>query len=254
MKSQSLTDAQTLHAQAQRFLPGGVSGAIRSVENDLVFTRAQGAYLFDVAGQRYIDYLGGFGPILLGHCHPEVNKRVMGTMSKVDLIGLGVHELEIQLAEKICQYVPSAGKVVFCNFGSEATFLARAATGRQKIIKFQGCYQGWHDTVLMNILSPLERIEQKDPLSAGMLPQAIEDPIVLPFNDLAAVSQVVQQQARDIAAIIVEPVPHNMGCILPNNGLCCKNLSRNAKGSHVWINFSAWEGSLAPAIGAAAAK
>src|SRR5581483_973331 len=118
------TRSQILLEQARCVLPGGVSGAIRSVEPELVFTRAQGAYLFDAEGKRYIDYLGGFGPVLLGHCHPEVNQRVMEVLSRIDLIGLGAHELEVQLAEKICQHVPSAEKVVFCNSGSEATYLA----------------------------------------------------------------------------------------------------------------------------------
>lgn len=221
MQDHIFRDAQDSRGRAWRFLPGGVSGAIRSVEPDLVFVQAQGAYLFDATGRRYIDYLGGFGPVLLGHCHPEVNRRVVETMSKLDLIGLGAHELEVQLAEKLCQHIPCAEKVVFCNSGSEATFLAlrlaRAATGRQKIIKFQGCYHGWHDAVLMNVHSPAHAIGQKDPLSAGMLSQALADTIVLPFNDLAAVSQVLQQQGQEIAAIILEPLPHNMGCILPQD-------------------------------------
>jgi glutamate-1-semialdehyde 2,1-aminomutase len=212
---------RTMHEQAQRFLPGGVSGAIRSVEPNLVFTRAQGAYLFDADGRRYIDYLGGFGPVLLGHCHPEVNQRVMEAMSRLDLIGVGAHDLEVQLAEKICQHMPCAEKVVFCNSGSEATYLAlrlaRAATGRQKIIKFQGCYHGWHDAVLMNVISAPSDVGRKDPLSAGMLPQAVEHTLVAPFNDLAAVSTILRQQGQEIAAVILEPLPHNMGCIFPTD-------------------------------------
>lgn len=213
--------SQSMLEQAQHVLPGGVSGAIRSVQPDLVFTGAQGAYLFDAEGRRYIDYLGGFGPVLLGHCHEEVNRRVTETLARIDLIGIGSSRLEVQLAEKICQHVPSAEKVVFCNSGSEATYLtlrlARAATGRQKIIKFQGCYHGWHDAVLMNVISAPEKIGRKDPLSAGMLPQAIEHTLVLPFNDLTAVSQALQQHGHEIAAVILEPLPHNMGCIFPTD-------------------------------------
>jgi len=215
------TRSQILLEQARCVLPGGVSGAIRSVEPELVFTRAQGAYLFDAEGKRYIDYLGGFGPVLLGHCHPEVNQRVMEVLSRIDLIGLGAHELEVQLAEKICQHVPSAEKVVFCNSGSEATYLAlrlaRAVTGRQKIIKFQGCYHGWHDAVLMNVISAAANVGRTDPLSAGMVPQAIEHTLVLPFNDLAAVANTLQQQGDEVAAVILEPLPHNMGCIFPTD-------------------------------------
>jgi glutamate-1-semialdehyde 2,1-aminomutase len=199
-----------------------VSGAIRSVEPAITFTRATGAYLFDAEGRRYIDYLGGFGPILLGHCHPEVNQCVAQTLSTVDLIGVGAHELEVQLAEKICQHVLCAEKVIFCNSGSEATYLAlrlaRAVTGRQKIIKFQGCYHGWHDAVLMNVISEPERVGYKDPLSAGMLPQAIEQTFVLPFNNLTMVTDILARHGRDIAAIILEPLPHNMGCIFPVEG------------------------------------
>jgi glutamate-1-semialdehyde 2,1-aminomutase len=215
------TRSQILLERARCVLPGGVSGAIRCVEPELVFTSAQGAYLFDAEGKRYIDYLGGFGPVLLGHCQPEINRRVMEVLSSIDLIGLGAHELEVQLAEKICQHVPSAEKVVFCNSGSEATYLAlrlaRAATGRQTILKFQGCYHGWHDAVLMNVISTAANIRRKDPLSAGMLPQAIEQTLVLPFNDLAAVTNILQQQGDEIAAVILEPLPHNMGCIFPTD-------------------------------------
>ena len=212
---------RSIRERAQSVLPGGVSGAIRSVVPDLTFMRASGAYLFDEQGKRYIDYLGGFGPILLGHCHPEVNQRVMETLSQVDLIGIGAHELEVQLAEKLCQHVPSAEKTAFCNSGSEATYLAlrlaRAVTGRQKIIKFQGCYHGWHDAVLMNVISEPERVGHKDPLSSGMLPQAIEHTSILPFNDLDTLTTFLKDAGEEIAAIILEPLPHNMGCILPTN-------------------------------------
>lgn len=212
---------QTISERAARVLPGGVSGAIRAVEPAIDFTRAQGAYLFDRQGRRYIDYLAGFGPILLGHCHPEINQRVQEAMSRHDLVGVGASEGEVLLAEKLCQYVPSAEKVVFCNSGSEATYLAlrlaRAATGRTKILKFQGCYHGWHDSVLLNVISAPDKLGQKDPLSAGMLDQAIEDTLVLPFNDLNAVSDVLREQGTQIAAVILEPLPHNMGCILPTD-------------------------------------
>lgn len=218
----SLARSQHILAQAQRYLPGGVSGTLRLVEPNLVFTHAQGAYLYDAEGRRYLDYHLGFGPMILGHCHPEVTERVIETMTRTDLIGIGSSDLEAHLAAKICQHVPSAEKVVFCNSGSEATYLAlrlaRAATGRQKIIKFQGCYHGWHDAVLQNVISPVEKLGQKDPLSAGMLSQAIENTLVLPFNDAAAVAEVVRQYEQEIAAVILEPLPHNMGCVLPQPG------------------------------------
>lgn len=217
-------DIITAHSQAivehaQRYIPGGVSSANRFVEPNLVFTRAQGAYIFDAEERRYIDYHAAFGPPLLGHCNPEVNQRAIEAIAGIDVVGVGPNELEAQLAEKICQYVPSAEKVLFCNSGSEATYaalrLARAVTGRHKIIKFQGCYHGWHDAILMNVISSPDKVGVKDPLSAGMLPEAIENTLVLPFNNLEAVRQTLQQSGEEIAAIILELIPHNIGCVLP---------------------------------------
>jgi glutamate-1-semialdehyde 2,1-aminomutase len=211
--------SQAIIEHAQHYIPGGVSSANRLVEPNLVFTRAQGAYIFDAEGKRYIDYHAAFGPPLLGHCNSEVNQRVIEAIAEIDVVGVGSNELEAQLAEKICQYVPSAEKVLFCNSGSEATYaalrLARAVTGRHKIIKFQGCYHGWHDAVLMNVISSPDKIGKKDPLSDGMLPEAVENTLVLPFNDIEAVRQTLQQCGEEIAAIILELIPHNIGCVLP---------------------------------------
>jgi glutamate-1-semialdehyde 2,1-aminomutase len=211
--------SEALAAEAGRSIPGGVSSNNRRVEPNLVFTRAEGAYIFNADGRRYVDYHAGFGPPILGHTQPEVNRRVAEALSHIDLIGVGSSLLETELAEKIIEHVPSAEKVMFCNSGSEATYfalrLARAATGRQKIIKFQGCYHGWHDAVAMNVISAPEKIGKKDPLSAGMTPQVVEDTIVLPFNDVDAVSQAIQQQGDEIAAVILEPIPHNIGCVMP---------------------------------------
>jgi glutamate-1-semialdehyde 2,1-aminomutase len=117
------------------------------------------------------------------------------------------------------QHIPSAERVMFCNSGSEATYsairLARAATGRRKIIKFQGCYHGWHDAVLLNVISAPDRVGRPDPISAGMTPEVIDDTLILPFNDVEAIGQVIQEQGDRIAAVILEPIPHNIGCVLP---------------------------------------
>ena len=185
-----------------------MSSANRLVEPNLVFTRAQGAYIFDADGKRYIDYHAAFGPPVLGHCHPEVNRAVTDAISKMDLVGIGANAMEAQLAQKIAQHVPSAEKVMFCNSGSEATFaavrLARAATGRRKLIKFQGCYHGHHDAVLMNVISAPDKIGTKDPLSAGMTPEVVDDTIVLPFNDVEEIAQTLQELGDQIAAVILE--------------------------------------------------
>ncbi len=137
------------------------------------------------------------------------------------MIGVGASELEAQLAEKIVAHVPSAEKVMFCNSGSEATYeairLARAVTGRRKIAKFQGCYHGWHDAVLMNVISSPDKVGHKDPLSAGMTPEVVDDTLVLPFNDIEAVTAAIEEEGDVLAAIILEPIPHNIGCVLPRS-------------------------------------
>lgn len=205
---------------SQRYIPGGVSSANRLVEPNLMFSRAEGAYIWDVDGRRYLDYHAAFGPPILGHCHPEVNARVTDAIQGVDLFGVGGGEMETRLAMKIVEHVPAAEKVVFCNSGSEATYsalrVARAATGRQKIIKFQGCYHGWHDAVLMNVITPADKVGQKHVLTAGATPQVIEDTFVLRFNDVDELTQVIAAHGEDIAAVILEPIPHNVGTILPH--------------------------------------
>ncbi|MCB0153560.1 MAG: aspartate aminotransferase family protein [Anaerolineae bacterium] len=208
-----------IFAEAKKYIPGGVSSTNRITEPNLVFTRAEGAYIYDAEGRRYIDYHAGFGPPILGHAHPAVNRRVAEALAQMDLVGIGVSEIEIQLAQKIVQHIPSADKVMFSNSGSEATYyalrVARAATGRHKIVKFQGCYHGWHDAVLMNIISPAHKIGHKDPGSAGMSPGVVEDTIVLPFNDVEEFTQTIEEVGDQIAAVILEMIPHNIGCVLP---------------------------------------
>ncbi len=214
------THSESIVQTAGRYIPGGVSSANRRVEPNLAFVRAEGAYLFDADGRHYIDYHAAFGPLILGHCNPEVNRRVAETLERIDLVGVGPGELEVELARKIVEHVPSAEMVLFCNSGSEATYsairLARAATCRRRIVKFQGCYHGWHDAVAMNVISPPDRIGRKDPLSAGMTPEVVEDTIVLPFNDAEELARAFDASGEEIAAVIVEPVPHNIGCVLPD--------------------------------------
>lgn len=142
--------------RASRVAPGGVHTSIRRSDPPVCFARGEGAYLSDVDGNRYIDYHAAFGPFVLGHCYPAVTERVRETIGRVDLFGTGATELEIELAETIVRHLPSAEKVLFCNAGSEATYhairVARACTGRRLIVKFQGCYHGWHGYVLRNML------------------------------------------------------------------------------------------------------
>jgi glutamate-1-semialdehyde 2,1-aminomutase len=139
-----------------------------------------------------------------------------------DLTGAGLVELEIRLAETLCRHVPSAERVLLCNSGSEATYhavrLARAVTGRKKLIKFQGCYHGWHDYLCMNVISPRERMGQRDPLSAGTLEESIAHTLVLTFNNLDEVDDTLRRERGQIAGIILEPIAHNIGCVLPKSG------------------------------------
>ncbi len=208
--------------RACEFMPGGVNTSLRRVEPRLVFSRAAGAIITDADGKDYIDYHAAFGPIILGHNFEAVNRRVRKAMDTIDLIGSGTTEIEIELAQKICQHIPSAEKVLFCNSGSEATYdavrLARAVTGRTKLIKFQGCYHGWHDYLAMNVITSAEKLGGRDPLSAGSLSEALDHTIVCQFNNLDDVEEAVKRNRGEIAALIIEPIPHNIGCVLPKPG------------------------------------
>lgn len=214
--------SHALLERASAVAPGGVHTSIRRIEPQLSFVKGEGAYIYDADGNRYIDYHAAFGPFILGHCYPSVVERVREVIGETDLYGVGATELEASLAEKIVQHVPSAEKVLFCNAGSEATYhairVARAVTGRKLIIKFQGCYHGWHGYVLRNMLSAPEAIGKRDPGSAGMLDEEIDSTLVCTFNSLESVEEAVAAHPEQIAAIILEPIPHNIGCVLPKPG------------------------------------
>ena len=214
--------SEALYEQANRFTPGGVHTSIRNVVPRLVFKKAEGAYIYDADGNRYLDFQAAFGPFVLGHCHPYVTGKVVEAIQRTDLYGIGSTDLEIELAEKICKHVPSAEKVLFCNSGSEATYhairLSRAVTGRPKLIKFQGCYHGWHDYVARNMLSAPDMIGKRDPGSAGMMEEAIDNTLICTYNDLDDVERTFKENAGEVAALIVEPIPHNIGCVMPQPG------------------------------------
>jgi glutamate-1-semialdehyde 2,1-aminomutase len=211
-------NAQLLE-EGKRYTPGGLHTSIRIIDPPLCVRRAQGAYLWDENGKRYIDYHAAFAPIILGHCYPAVVDRVSETIRETDLYGASTTHLELDLAKKIVAHVPSVEQVLLCCTGSEATFhavrLARAVTGRRKIIKFQGCYHGWHDYVLRNVISAPQFANKWDPGSAGMLQEAVENTLVCRFNSLEDVEWAVKNNPDQIAGIILEPIPHNVGCILP---------------------------------------
>ncbi|HLB03403.1 MAG TPA: aspartate aminotransferase family protein [Gaiellaceae bacterium] len=214
--------ASRLAERAAAVIPGGVNSGQRRVPGleDLVVTATAGATFTDAEGHVYTDYHAAFGPPLLGHNDPDVDAAVAAAARSVGLMGVGVTPVEIELAERLVELVPSIEKVLLTATGSEATFhalrLARTVTGRRHVIKFQGCYHGWHDSVAMNVISPAERVGGKDPLSGGILPEVLDATIVLPFNDADAVERALA--ARDVAAIILEPIAHNIGAVLPRPG------------------------------------
>jgi glutamate-1-semialdehyde 2,1-aminomutase len=216
------TRSRQLLEHAMRVIPGGVNTARRKIDPSLCIARGEGSYVEDLDGNRYIDYHAAYGAILLGHSYPAVNERVVETIEDQVLFGVGVTELEVQVAEKIVEHVPGADQAVVCGSGSEATFhairLARAVTGRPKILKFQGLYHGFHDYVLRNVMSAPDRIGRRDPMSAGMLDAAVDANIVCPYNDEEAVRDAFAREGEQIAAIIVEPVAHNSPSILPVDG------------------------------------
>ena len=216
-----VNNSTAIAKRARAAIPGGVNSGQRSVAGleDLVVTHTSGATFTDAAGRVYTDYHAAFGPPLLGHNDPDVDNAVAETARALDLVGVGVTPGEVDLAELLIECVPSIERVLLTATGSEATFhalrLARGVTGRRYIIKFQGCYHGWHDAVAMNVISRPEMVGKKDPLSTGILPEVLESTIVLPFNDLVAVKKAVDEHDGKVAAIILEPIPHNIGAVLP---------------------------------------
>jgi glutamate-1-semialdehyde 2,1-aminomutase len=207
--------------RAKKVIPGGVNSAARKLDPFIVWEKGEGAYLWDVNGKRYIDYHGAWGPVILGYNNKYLREALVDSMDKYDLYGSGVTEIEIEFAEKICRHIPSAEKVLACTSGSEATYhairVSRAYTNRQKIIKFQGCFHGWHDYVLRNALSKPDMIYRRDPGSAGMLDEAIDNTLVCRLNDLDDVEKTCKKHKGQIAAIIIEPLAFNIGCVLLEN-------------------------------------
>lgn len=203
--------------RAKKVIPGGVNSSIRNLEPFMVWKGGHGAYLWDWNDKRYIDYNAAWGPHILGYNHPVVVEAVQKAVANYDLYGVGVTELEIELAERVCRLVPCAEKALLCSGGSEATFhairVSRAFTGREKVIKFQGCFHGWHDYVLRNCYTPVDQLYKRNPNSAGMLDAALDATLICRLNDLDNVADTIKANKGEVAAIIVEPIAHNLGCV-----------------------------------------
>lgn len=210
---------EVLAARAEAVIPGGVNSGTRRNQAPYAFASGQGAYLTDVDGHRYLDYHAAFGAILLGHRHPDVDRAVVAGMQQVDLTGYGVTEAEVRLAEMVVEVIPSVEQTVILNSGSEAVAyavrLARAVTGRKFLIKFQGGFHGWSDAVMRNVISPKERAYGDDPIGAGLLPESWQATLIAEFNDLESVRTLFEQYPEQIAGVFVEPIPHNVGALVP---------------------------------------
>ena len=212
-----------LFAKATQHIPGGVNSpvrAFRGVGGDPVFfKKASGAYLYDEDGRDYVDYVGSWGPMILGHAHPEVIEAVQRAAADGLSFGAPTH-IETQMAERVCELVPSIEKVRMVSSGTEATMsairLARGFTGRDKIIKFEGCYHGHADSLLVKAGSGA--LTLGIPTSPGVPAELAAHTITLEFNNLTQVQQVMDDIGGDVAAIIVEPVAGNMNCVPPEDG------------------------------------
>jgi len=218
-----LTKSKYLFEQAQKGIPGGVNSPVRafkSVGGSPVFIQsAKGAYLYDVDGNKYIDYIASWGPMILGHAHPEVVNAIQKQVEYSTSYGAPTH-LEIEMAELIKSMVPNVDLIRMVSSGTEACMsairLARGYTGRNKFIKFEGCYHGHADCFLVKAGSGLATLDiQTVP---GVTAGVSVDTLTCAFNDLGAVKKLVTENKGQIAAIIVEPIVGNMGCILPNQG------------------------------------
>lgn len=218
-----MTKSAILFADAKTVIPGGVNSPVRSFGGvggtPVYIDRAKGAYLYDTEDKQYIDYVGSWGPMIVGHAHPDVLHAVNETAAKGLSFGAPT-ELETLMAKKICKLVPSIEQIRMVSSGTEATMsairLARGHTKRDKIIKFEGCYHGHSDSLLVKAGSGA--LTLGTPSSPGVTAAVAKDTITLTYNDSDAVKQAFSELGEQVAAIIVEPVAGNMNCILPAPG------------------------------------
>ncbi|GAC1378255.1 MAG: glutamate-1-semialdehyde 2,1-aminomutase [Ktedonobacteraceae bacterium] len=230
----NLSRSQSLFQEAQELLPGGVNSPVRAFRgvggHPIFIETAEGPYLYDVDGNRYLDYVQSWGPMILGHAHPKVVDAVIEASKRGFSFGAPTRA-ESELARLVMASVPSIEMIRFVNSGTEATMsalrLARAYTGRHKILKFSGCYHGHADMLLVQAGSGVATMGLPD--SPGVPPEATEHTLIAPYNDSAAVEKLFATYPHDIAAIIVEPVAANMGLVLPLEGFLEKLRSLTQK-------------------------
>lgn len=216
-----MTRSSDLFQQAQLLIPGGVNSPVRAFKGvggePIFFKQGKGAYLIDVDNKSYIDYVGSWGPLILGHCHPAVIEAVNQVLHSGMSFGAPT-ELEVQLAEKITSLIPSIEKVRMVNSGTEATMtairLARGVTGKNKFIKFNGCYHGHSDSLLVKAGSGL--LTLGIPSTPGIPQSVTEHTLTANFNDLNQTADLFEKFPEEIAAVILEPVAGNMGFVMPD--------------------------------------
>jgi glutamate-1-semialdehyde 2,1-aminomutase len=219
----NLSSSQNLFKRALELIPGGVNSPVRackSVGADPVFiNRAQGCLIFDADANQYIDYVGSWGPLILGHRHPEVIEAIIAVLDRGTSFGAPI-DLEVRLAQMVIEAVPSVEMVRMVNSGTEATMsavrLARGVTQRNTIIKFDGCYHGHADTLLVAAGSGVATLGI--PGSPGVPESVAQHTLSLPYNDIDRLREVMQKQGQSVAGIIVEPVAGNMGLVPPAPG------------------------------------
>jgi len=213
--------SEELFSEAQKYIPGGVNSPVRAYRsvggNPVFIASGKGSKIYDVDGNEYIDYVGSWGPLILGHAQEEVVEALHDTLENGTSFGAPT-ALEVAMAKKVVSAVPSIEKVRMVNSGTEATMsairLARGFTGRNKIIKFEGCYHGHVDSLLVQAGSGVTTLSLPD--SPGVTPGTTADTISVPYNNIDAVRKVVENE--NVACIIVEPVAGNMGCVPPKPG------------------------------------
>lgn len=209
--------------QAQQYIPGGVNSPVRAFKavggEPIFITRGKGAWLYDLDGNEYVDYVGSYGPMIVGHAHPEVVNALQEVIQGGTSFGAPT-ELETMLAEIIVDAYPAVDMVRMVNSGTEATMsairLARGYTGRDLIVKMEGCYHGHGDSLLIKAGSGATTLGV--PTSPGVPADFASKTISVPYNDLEALDKIFQEQGEEIAAVIMEPVPGNMGMVLPKEG------------------------------------
>lgn len=218
-----MTRSAELIKRARRYIPGGVNSPVRAfngVGGDPVFIeQAQGPFIFDVDGKRYIDYVGSWGPMIAGHAHPKVLAAINACAKSGTSFGAPT-ELEVRMAQRVCELMPAIETVRMVNSGTEATMsalrLARGFTGRDKIVKFTGCYHGHGDALLVQAGSGALTLGV--PSSPGVPADLVKHTLTLPYNDLTAAAHLMEQFGEQLACVIVEPIAGNMNCVPPVEG------------------------------------